>query len=117
AVSNQTFLAEQRRVDRAVVADGRAGADLGAPARRHVDDGAILHVIPAAHHDRVEVAAEHGVVPDGRALLDRHVADNDRGGRDERGRMHLRALALEAEEWHGLDPRSILALALILLER
>src|SRR6267142_2207268 len=108
AVSNQTFLAERRRVDRAVVADRRAGADLGAPARRHVDDGAILHVGAAADHDRIEVAPEDGVVPDGRALLDRHVADDDRGGRDERGRMHLRALALEAEQWHGLDPRSIL---------
>src|SRR5216117_3101306 len=64
AVSNQAFIAERRRVDRAVVADSRAGADLGSPARRHVDDGAILHVGAAAHHDRVEVAAEDGVVPE-----------------------------------------------------
>src|SRR6266850_1871750 len=117
AVSDQTFLAERRRVDRAVVADRRAGADLGSPARRHVDDGAILHVGAAAHHDRVEVAPEDGVVPDGRALLDRHVADDDRGGRDERGRMHLRALALEAEQWHGLDPCSILEIGSHLTRR
>src|SRR5882724_7473690 len=117
AVSDQTFLAERRRVDRAVVADRRAGADLGSPARRHVDDGAILHVGAAAHHDRVEVAPEDGVVPDGRALLDRHVADDDRGGRDERGRMHLRTLALEAEQWHGLDPRSILEIGSHLTRR
>src|SRR5262249_40598418 len=108
AVTDQAFLAERRSVDRAVVADGRARADVGAAAGRDVDDGAILHVGAAPHYDRVEVAAKHGVVPDRRALLDRHVADENRGGRDERRRVHLRALALEAEQWHRLDPRSIL---------
>src|SRR5881397_4015187 len=108
AVADQTFLAERRRVDRAVVTDRRAGADRGPAARGDVHDRAVLHVGAAADHDRVEVAAQHGVVPDGGALLDRDVADDHGGGRDERGRVDLRTLALEAEQWHGLDPRSIL---------
>src|SRR5205807_1666716 len=53
-------------------------------------------------------AAEHGVVPDRGALLDRHVADDHGSRRDECGGMNPRALALEAEQWHGLDPRSML---------
>src|SRR5881296_2077852 len=108
AVADQTFLAERRGVDRAVVADRRAGADLGAAARRHVDDRAVLHVGAAVHDDRIEITAEHRVVPDGGSLLDRHVADDHGGRRDERGGMNLRALSLEAEQWHALDPRSIL---------
>src|SRR5215468_6269518 len=108
AVADQTFLAERRGVDRAVVVDGRAGADLGAAARRHVDDRAVLHVGAAAHDDRIEVAAEHRVVPDGGALLDRDVTDDHGGRRDECGRVDFRALALEAEQWHALDPRSML---------
>src|SRR5262245_17641391 len=117
AVADQAFLAERRRVDRAIGADGRARADLHAAAGRDVDDGAILHVGASANHDWIEVAAKHGVVPHRCALLDGHVADENRGGCDERRRMDLRALALEAEQWHGLDPRSILETALILLER
>src|SRR5262249_9434062 len=108
AVADQALVAERGGVDRAVVADGRAGADLGAAARRHVDDRAVLHVGAAVHDDRVEVAAKHGVVPDGGALLDRHVADDHGGRRDERRGVDLRALPLEAEQWHALDPRSIL---------
>src|SRR5437867_3751203 len=108
AVADQALFAQRRGVDRGVVADRRAGADLGPAARRDVHDRAVLHVGAAADHDRIEVSAEHGVVPDGGALLDRHVADDHGGGRDERGRVDLRTLALEAEQWHGLDPRSIL---------
>src|SRR3989304_5188698 len=51
------------------------------------------------------IGAEHGVVPDGRVRLDRDVADEHRRRRDERRRVDRRALSLEAEEWHGLDPR------------
>src|SRR5258706_290480 len=108
AVADQALFPEPRRVDRAVGADRRAGADLGPATRRDVHDGAVLDVGAAAYDDRIEVAAEHGVVPHGRALLDRHVSDDHGGGRNERGRMDSRALALEAEQWHGLDPPSML---------
>ena len=61
---------------------------------------------PRAHDDRLEVGAHHGVVPDRRALLDRHVADEDRGRRDERRRMHARRFSFEAEQWHdGCPPQ------------
>src|SRR2546422_1264010 len=33
------------------------------------------------------------------------ISDEHRGWRDEGGRMDLRAFSLEAEQWHGLDPR------------
>src|SRR2546430_14548631 len=89
---------------------------LGPLARRHVHDRAVLHVGASADDDRVEVGAEHGVVPHGRVLLDRDVADEHRGRRDEGGRMHLGALSLEAEQWHGHDPRSMLGLLPILRE-
>src|SRR4029450_1241953 len=108
AVTDQALFTERGGVDRAVVADRRARADLGAAARRGVHDRAALHVGAAAHDDRVEVAAEHGVVPDGRALLDRHVADDHGGRSDECGGMNLGTLPLEAEQWHALDPRSML---------
>jgi len=85
-----------------------APADLDAGAGRHVHDRAVLHVGALAHDDRIQVAAQHRVVPDGGARLDGHVADEDGGGRDERGRVNVRLLAFEAEEWHGLDPRSML---------
>src|SRR6058998_2592802 len=107
-VPDQTLLAQGGRVDRAVVADRGSRSDFRALARRDVHDGAILHVRAPAYDDRVEVGAEHGVVPHGRVLLDRDVADEHRGRRDEGGRMDLRALSLEAEQWHGLDPRSML---------
>ncbi|PYN79152.1 MAG: hypothetical protein DMD96_18625 [Candidatus Rokuibacteriota bacterium] len=107
-VADEALLAERCRVDRAIVPDRRAGADLSARAGRDVHDRAVLHVGTATDDDRVEVPAEHGVVPDGGALLDGDVADDHGGGRDERGGMDLRTLALEAEQWHGLDPRSIL---------
>src|SRR2546430_16624299 len=38
---------------------------LGPLARRHVHDRAVLHVRAPADDDRVEVGAEHGVVPHG----------------------------------------------------
>ena len=88
------------RVHHAEVADGRARADLDAAHRRDVDHRAVLHVGAAAHHDRVEVGAEHGVVPDRRVLLHGDVADEARGGRDERGGMNARRLAFEREERH-----------------
>src|SRR3989449_9598089 len=36
------------------------------------------------------------------------ISDEHRGWRDEGGRMDLRAFSLEADAWHGLDPRSLL---------
>src|SRR3989442_1460363 len=110
AVADQALLTQGGRVDRAVVADRGARAHLGSLARRDVHDRAVLHVRAAADDDRVEVGAEHGVVPHRRVLLDRDVPDEHRGRGDERGRMDLRASSLEAEQWHGLDPRSMLGL-------
>src|SRR5438309_6550008 len=110
AVADQALLTQGGRVDRAVVANRRARAHLGSLARRDVHDRAVLHVRAAADDDRVEVGAEHGVVPHRRVLLDRDVPDEHRGRGDERGRMDLRASSLEAEQWHGLDPRSMLGL-------
>jgi hypothetical protein len=97
------------------VTDGRATADLDARACRHVHDRAVLHVGPLADDDRIQIAAQHRVVPDRGARLDGHVADEDGGGRDERGRVDVRLLAFEAEEWHGLDPRSMLGVELHLI--
>src|SRR5437773_1851293 len=110
AVADQALLTQGGRVDRAVVANRRARAHLGSLARRDVHDRAVLHVRAAADDDRVEVGAEHGVVPHRRVLLDRDVPDEHRGRGDERRRMDLRASSLEAEQWHGLDPRSMLGL-------
>src|SRR4029077_8660433 len=100
--------AEPRRVHGAVVTDGGAGPDLHALRAVDVHDRAVLHVGAAPHDDRLEVGAHDGVVPDGGALLDGHVADQHRRRRDERGGMHARMFALEAEQWHGCDPRSML---------
>jgi len=56
----------RRRATRVHVScgDGGAAADLDAGARRHVHDRAVLHVGAGPHDDGVQVAAQHGVVPD-----------------------------------------------------
>ena len=117
AVADQAFLAEPGGVHGAVVADGGAGADLDALRAVDVDDRAVLHVGAAPHDDRLEVGADDGVVPDRRALLDRHVADEDRGRRDERGRVHARRFPFEAEQWHEVVPRSMLEVPSSLVRR
>ncbi len=83
---------------RAVVADGGAGADLHPAARRDVHHRAVLHVGAGAHDDRVEVRAQHGVVPDARARADRHVADDPASRRDEGAGVDLRRLAIDADD-------------------
>ena len=55
---------------------------------------------PLADDHRRVVGADDRAVPDRRALLDDDVADERRGRRDERARVHLRRQALEREERH-----------------
>src|SRR5438270_364270 len=108
SVADEALLAEPGRVHGAVVADRGAGADLDALGAVDVHDRAVLHVGAPVDDDRLEIRAHHRVVPDRGALLDRDVADDDRRRRDERRRMHARMLSLEAEQWHGCGPRSML---------
>src|SRR5438132_14054941 len=108
SVADEALLAEPGRVHGAVVADRGAGADLDALGAVDVHDRAVLHVGAPVDDDRLEIGAHHRVVPDRGALLDRDVADDDRRRRDERRRMHARMLSLEAEQWHGCGPRSML---------
>ena len=100
AVRDEALRLEDRAVHHAVVADGRALADVGREPGRAVDHGVVLDVGAAAHdHGRV-VGPDHRAVPDRRALLDDDVADQRRRRRDERARVHLRGQALEREQRH-----------------
>ena len=59
---------------------------------------------PSPIDDRADVGAEHGAVPDARALLDGHVADQGRGRGDEGVGVDGGALALELVQRHGDIP-------------
>src|SRR5947208_324151 len=116
SVADERLLGDGRAVHDRGVADGGDRADRHGVHRRHVDHRAVLDVGAAAHDDGREVGAQHRVVPDRRVFLDRHVADEHGGRRNERARMDARRLSLEAEQWHGARPRSILETAAYLIE-
>ena len=59
-------------------------ADVGREPGTTVDHRVVLHVGAGAHDHRRVVGADHRAVPDRRAVLDDHVADQRRGRRDER---------------------------------
>ena len=101
AVADQRLLADLGAVHDAAVADGGVAADHQGLAGRGVQDRVVLHVGALADHDRADVGAQHGAVPDAGALLDGHVADQGRGRGDEGVGVDGGALALELEQWHG----------------
>ena len=59
---------------------------------------------PAAHDHRRVVGPDHRAVPDRRACLDDHVADERRRRRDERGRVDPRRQPFEREQRHQRSP-------------
>src|SRR5207245_6296884 len=70
-----------------------AHRDLRADSRRHaavhVHDDVVLKVRISADNDLVEIAAQHGSVPDARLVLDRHVSDEDRARCEDRKSTRL----------------------------
>ena len=70
-------------------------------AGRHVDHRAVLDVGARPHDDRIEVRAQHRVVPDGRARLHGDVADEHGRRRDERVGRDRRSFPAVAVERHG----------------
>ena len=93
AEADEGAVVEDAAVDHGHVADQHVFADergepLGGPARPlriDVDHAAVLDVGARADPDRVDVAAQHAIVPDARLGPDFDVADQLRAGRDEGG--------------------------------
>ena len=65
-----------------------------------VEDRPVLHVGAGAHDHRRVIGTEDRAVPDGCAGLDRDVAHEGGGGRDECLGMDARRPAVELEEGH-----------------
>ena len=65
--------------------------DVGREPGRSVDHRVVLHVGAPPHDHRRVVGADDHAVPDRRAFLDDHVADQRRGRRDERRRVDAAA--------------------------
>ena len=103
AVGDDALPLEDRAVHDAVVADRHALADVGREPGRAVNHRVVLHVGAPAHDHRCVVGADDHAVPDRRVLLDDHVADERRGGRDECRGMNPRLQPFEREQRHGPD--------------
>ena len=86
-VGDQRLGADVHAVDHAHVRDRRTRSDVDRDARRRVQHRSVLHIRAFAHDDRRVVGTQHRVEPHRRAGLDGHVADQHRGGRDERLRV------------------------------
>src|SRR5204863_8907420 len=75
----------------------------GEAARVDVDDGVVLDAGLGADADALDVAAQHGAVPDGAARADHHVADHVRAGSDEGALADLRRFASERADGHAFS--------------
>ncbi len=93
AHANKDLIVDLARVNDGAVANG----DELAYARRitgiDMDNGIVLNVGTRADDDAVNVAAQHGAVPDARFLFERNVADDGRAGNDPGAWMDGRTFA------------------------
>jgi len=99
-VAHQGFGADDRAVNHAQVAYGRPLPHLGGRIGAPVQHRPVLNVRPPPDHDRPEVGAQHGPIPDGRRRLDSHITDQGGRGRDPCFGANDRFPAFEGKQRH-----------------
>src|SRR5690606_18123389 len=78
AHADETLIAHHARVHDRAVAHGDVLADLRAVVIREMHHRVVLNVRTAADHDGVDVAPEHGAIPDAALVPQRDVPDDRR---------------------------------------
>ena len=78
AHADEAFITDGAGVDDGAVADGHPVADETGEIIREVNHGVVLDVGVMTDDDAVDVAPEHGVVPDAGEISERHITEHDR---------------------------------------